>query len=72
MSINADKIANSLYNANCLRFGKFRIKSGAISPYYIDLARLLSSPKELVNISKIASKLIEKIIRVYENITRTT
>jgi orotate phosphoribosyltransferase len=52
-----------LYNANCLRFGKFRIKSGAISPYYIDLARLLSSPKELVNISKIASKLIEKIMK---------
>lgn len=63
MSLNANKIANSLYNANCLRFGQFRIKSGAISPYYIDLARLLSSPKELVNIAQITAKLIKKLMK---------
>jgi uridine monophosphate synthetase len=60
--MNIDRIAQSLYNANCLRFGSFRIKSGALSPYYIDLARLLSSPKDLGNIAQITSELIKKIM----------
>ncbi|MCW3997165.1 MAG: orotate phosphoribosyltransferase [Candidatus Bathyarchaeota archaeon] len=62
MSMNIGRIAQSLYNANCLRFGSFRIKSGALSPYYIDLARLLSSPKDLCNIAQITSELINKIM----------
>jgi uridine monophosphate synthetase len=40
-------IASALYNSGCLKFGSFKIKSGALSPYYIDLGRLLSVPKEL-------------------------
>jgi uridine monophosphate synthetase len=62
MSLTSDRIAHSLYNANCLRFGTFRIKSGTLSPYYIDLARLLSSPKDLSNIAQTTSKLIKKIM----------
>ena len=64
MSIKADRIAKSLYNANCLRFGSFKIKSGVVSPYYIDLARLLSSPKDLSNIAQMVSEEIKKIMQV--------
>jgi len=30
-----------------LKFGTFKIRSGALSPYYIDLSCLLSSPRDL-------------------------
>lgn len=48
-------VANSLYRSGCLKFGNFKIKSGALSPYYIDLASLISSPQELCSIAEIAA-----------------
>ncbi len=63
MSIKINRIADSLFNADCLRFGKFKIKSGALSPYYIDLARLLSSPTDLSTIAKAAADLIQQIMK---------
>lgn len=55
------EVGNALYNSGCLKFGSFRIKSGAFSPYYIDLACLLSSPKDLCNVTDIAAKSIRLI-----------
>ncbi|MGB9740417.1 MAG: orotate phosphoribosyltransferase [Candidatus Bathyarchaeales archaeon] len=54
-------VANALYNSGCLKFGSFKIKSGALSPYYIDLACLLSSPKDLCTIADAASDKIREI-----------
>jgi len=62
MSDATSKVANALYNSGCLKFGSFKIKSGALSPYYIDLAYLLSSPKELCNIAEIAANSIKRIM----------
>jgi uridine monophosphate synthetase len=56
------KVADALYNSGCLKFGSFKIKSGAISPYYIDLACLLSTPKELCAIVNVAADKIGKIM----------
>jgi uridine monophosphate synthetase len=56
-----DKVADVLYNSGCLRFGIFKIKSGAISPYYIDLASLLSSPNGLCTMTEIAAEKIREI-----------
>ncbi len=61
MSITTDKIANALYLSGCLRFGSFKIKSGAISPYYIDMARVLSAPKQLDVIAEVAAEKIKQI-----------
>jgi uridine monophosphate synthetase len=47
MSTMTDKVAKALYLSGCLKFGKFKIKSGAISPYYIDMARVLAAPSQL-------------------------
>ena len=58
----APQVANALYRSGCLKFGSFRIKSGALSPYYIDLACLLSASKELCNIAEIAADEIRRIM----------
>jgi uridine monophosphate synthetase len=57
-----DEVANALYLSGCLKFGSFKIKSGATSPYYIDLARVLSSPKQLCTIAESASQKIAQIM----------
>ncbi|HUK85760.1 MAG TPA: orotate phosphoribosyltransferase [Candidatus Acidoferrum sp.] len=62
MSNITDKVAAALYLSGCLKFGSFRIKSGAISPYYIDLARLLSSPTQLLVVAELAAKKIRQIM----------
>jgi len=65
----ASRVAGALYRSGCLKFGTFRIKSGANSPYYIDLARLLSSPKELCNIVDAAADEIRRV-RTTKNIDK--
>ena len=62
MSNVIDKVANALYSSGCLQFGSFKIKSGAISPYYIDLARLLSDPQQLCVIAQVSSEQIRQIM----------
>ncbi len=56
-----DKIANALYLSGCLKFGSFKIKSGATSPYYIDLARVLAAPQQLCIIADVAAEKIKEI-----------
>jgi orotate phosphoribosyltransferase len=62
MSSVTDKVANALYLSGCLKFGSFKIKSGAISPYYIDLARLLSAPKQLCCVADLAAEQVREIM----------
>ncbi len=61
MSSTTDKVANALYLSGCLKFGSFKIKSGAISPYYIDMARVLAAPKQLDVLAEVAAEEIKKI-----------
>ena len=62
MSTVTDRVADALYLSGCLKFGNFKIKSGATSPYYIDLARVLSAPQQLCIIAKAASEKINQIM----------
>jgi orotate phosphoribosyltransferase len=62
MPSTTDKVADALYLSGCLKFGSFKIKSGAISPYYIDLARLLASPKQLCTIVEVAAEQVKQIM----------
>jgi uridine monophosphate synthetase len=57
-----DKVADALYLSGCLKFGSFKIKSGAISPYYIDLSSVLSTPKQLCAIAEVAAEKIRQIM----------
>jgi orotate phosphoribosyltransferase len=62
MSSITDRVADALYVSGCLKFGSFKIKSGATSPYYIDLARLLSSPKHLCSVADLAAESVKQIL----------
>ena len=62
MSTSTEKVADALYMSGCLKFGTFKIKSGALSPYYIDLARLLSTPQALCSIAETAADAIRQIM----------
>jgi len=55
------EVAEALYDSGCLKFGTYRLKSGALSPYYIDLASVLSSPKDLCKLADIASQRVKQI-----------
>jgi orotate phosphoribosyltransferase len=57
-----DKVANALFESGCIKFGSFKIKSGAMSPYYIDMARLLAKPSQLCVIAQVAANKINEII----------
>jgi len=57
----ATVIAESLVNSGALKFGKFILKSGIESPYYIDLAWLLSSPIDFEHVSKVIADRIREI-----------
>ncbi|MCW4046239.1 MAG: phosphoribosyltransferase family protein [Candidatus Bathyarchaeota archaeon] len=69
MSGSVEKVADALYGSGCLKFGSFKIKSGAQSPYYIDLAGLLSEPKALCSVAETAADAIKQI-RVSERIDK--
>jgi uridine monophosphate synthetase len=64
MATDTDKIANALYQSGCLKFGSFKIKSGATSPYYIDMARVLAAPEQLCVLAEVAAKKIKEISAV--------
>jgi len=64
VSTVTDKVADALYLSGCLKFGAFKIKSGATSPYYIDLARVLSSPQQICTIAEAASEKIRQIMTI--------
>jgi orotate phosphoribosyltransferase len=62
MDTMAEKVAGALYRSGCIKFGTFTIKSGAQSPYYIDMARLLAAPKELCTIVDAAAEKSQTIM----------
>jgi len=44
-------LADSLLEAGCVRFGQFTLKSGLVSPIYLDLRQLISYPRLLTRVA---------------------
>jgi uridine monophosphate synthetase len=55
------KLADGLLEAGCIKFGQFTLKSGMISPIYIDLRRLVSFPQLLQEVAKAYLPILDKL-----------
>lgn len=54
-------VADALIRSEALKFGRFKLKSGIVSPYYIDLSWLLSSPESFSKIVNLAAQEIKRL-----------
>ncbi|CAI5439201.1 unnamed protein product [Caenorhabditis angaria] len=46
-NVTESQLFDELYDMQCFRIGEFYLKSGQMTPIYIDLRRIMSSPKVL-------------------------
>ncbi|MFN2234927.1 MAG: orotidine-5'-phosphate decarboxylase [Anaerolineales bacterium] len=54
-------IADGLLDAGCIKFGEFILKSGLVSPIYIDLRRLIGFPALLKQVGKAYIRILENL-----------
>jgi uridine monophosphate synthetase len=60
-STEVGQIADGLLEAGCIKFGQFTLKSGMISPIYIDLRRLVSFPKLLEQVARAYLPILKRL-----------
>ena len=55
------KLAATLVESGCVRFGEFTLKSGQQSPFYIDLRRLASFPSALQTVASAMKLILDRL-----------
>lgn len=61
MNKKTENLMIELYQIGALKFGKFVLKSGIESPFYIDLRILISYPKALKKVAEVYNQMLKKI-----------
>ena len=59
--MNNKTLADGLLEAGCVKFGDFTLKSGAKSPIYIDLRRLVAFPELLKEVAAAYASILETL-----------
>ena len=57
----AVEVADLLQTADCVRTGRFTLKSGATSPLYLDLRRLVSRPRGLARVATVLGGVLSEL-----------
>jgi len=60
-ALQVRELASALFEAECVRFGDFVLHSGAHSPVYIDLRRLVGYPRLLAQVARTYTRLLSPL-----------
>jgi uridine monophosphate synthetase len=60
-SAHLSQLAQDLIDSQCVRFGQFKLKSGIISPIYLDLRRLVTHPPILRRVAQAYAETLEAL-----------
>ncbi len=63
-----DSLAVSLFDIGCIKFGQFKLKSGLISPIYVDLRLLVTHPAVLKQVAAAMADTIRTAGLVYDRL----
>ncbi len=55
-------LALGLHSAGCIQFGSFTLKSGQVSPIYLDLRRLVAEPALLRSVARAYARLLNPLV----------
>lgn len=59
--MNKENLILNFYKIGVIKFGKFTLKSGKISPYYFNLRSLCSYPRVLKKVAKAYAQILSKL-----------
>ena len=60
-NIELSNLADALLSVGCVKFGEFTLKSGAKSPIYIDLRRLIAFPELLKEVAAAYAEIMQEL-----------